>query len=438
LAATTVADGQPLTPSYPLWLKNAHGYMGLGLQNYTGYTPANIYKDLINRWNNWKDVMPWFQFWGQMVGESVNECCTGYKTIHARYLTPFSGDTSYPALPQGMISLVNYFKTSPNARVGFYSRPPNIGDPDPVDIIGPYRLTDTDGKANLGGQTPIQFFQDWTIGHHQNLYGANAFYNDILGCLYYGETLPVINIMLANGIARDMLSECLHDVLPYPGMASGLNLAYGMAGAGKMNGGPAKTPHNTTAAETFHMFSPLSAYLLDDRIIFMGLTNHGGLAYGTTTTNRFSTASRADPAGYCTNNPTDISCQYCFQDPSGSRCDHWMEREVFLLGFKFDAGSGANPLVRLAIEKRNLSGWWSKNPKYRDVKGLTNISPNDVFVRRFAAGSQTLLTVDNWLERASFSVTTDGVPRTFTIPTDPLTNKPSKLTICDTTSGTCY
>ena len=53
-----------LKPSHPSWMRDAHGWLNVQLQDMANWDAARI--EVI--WERWKSRLPWIQFWGQMSG----------------------------------------------------------------------------------------------------------------------------------------------------------------------------------------------------------------------------------------------------------------------------------------------------------------------------------------------------------------------------------
>src|SRR5262249_34542546 len=115
----------------------------------------------------------------------------------------------------------------------------------------------------------------------------------------------------------------------------------------------------------------------------------------------------------------------------GRSHEYWAERQVFLLGAKFDTGAPwedpSDPLVldtaiALVLAERNRVGWWQREPMYRDRWGITEL-PAGVDVRHFIDhDGVSLLVIDNWNQLTGQTVKLYG---------EPVAIPPSRLSIVE-------
>lgn len=236
--------------------------------------------------------------------------------------------------------------------VGFYSRPKS-----------PYGSMTGTGEAD---RQNLRFFVDW-IEHNRVQLGANAFYLDVLGADYFGDALTLAK-MFGRTFPRESVIEHAVDVYPAAFLISG-----SLCGAG-CDTSPGQTPKQLGKNRPCVTFPRFGRYILDDRMIFLGESNGDHCFWGTA-------------RGY----------------------SYWTERQVFLLGAKFDAIHIAeserhpdrlNRALELTIKERKKVGWWARDPAYLDTVGLSEI-PEGVEVRRFRGNKgEDLLVIDNWKRRA--------------------------------------
>jgi hypothetical protein len=342
-----------LEPAYPGWMSSTQGWLNVQLENMPTWDPQRIQ----SVWDRFKDRLSWVQFWGQMSAYAVANgirsgdtgCCLEVTEVHERYepdLTRLAGTIAK------------------EGHVGFYARPRS-----------PFRPL---VESSSGSATPeFTFLRGW-LDRNRGIYGANAFYIDVLGGRYFGEPLDVAR-RLRGEIDPATVVEYAVDVYPAAFLVSGA------LGGGDWSGGPGRTPATLDGSRTRTTFPALGRYLFDDRIIFLGESNGDGRWWGA--------------AG-----------------------DYWTERQAFLLGAKFDVihptenGEPDGPedqALALAIQARDRARWWKRSLAYRDRMGLTGI-PADVDVRRYRDhDGGDVLVVDNWHGHRELSVEVDGRPQTL-------------------------
>lgn len=325
---------------YPSWLANIQGWIQVGLYN----EQSDEVSEIRALWEESKAYFPWMQFWGQMGGG----CCVLNQTMSSRFA--------------GLDTFVRQeiAKGAGAVHMGYYSAP---------------YYSDPQNKAldTLAGYT---WFSGW-ITKNRVTYGANAYYYDTLGGMYYGDPLLIRNYFLNKNFPADAVMEKLVDIYPAAYLMSG-----SLIGNKDYPGGIGKLPENSVTTT----FPGFGRYLLGDRIVFEGYANDDYKLWGAAHSN-------------------------------------WSERQAFLLGAKFDVptihdppnGGPFNVALNLALEERNSSGWWWRQPVYQDTRGLTQI-PAGIDVRRFRDKYKgTLLAIDNWGQLNGKQVMVDG--QAVSIPT---------------------
>lgn len=187
---------------------------------------------------------------------------------------------------------------------------------------------------------------DWLLSWqalNRDVYGTNAAYVDVIGASYFGDPLSVAHFI--NDQLDDVtFIESTVDIYPKPSLASG---SYNVADP---------TPQ-------------FGRYLLNRRVMFLGESNGGHTLWGLEN-------------------------------------DHWMERQAFLLGMKFDA-IRPNDFLRSVCNLRDAHNWWDLMPRYMDTKGLS-VSDPQIDARLFIDDAGTrLVAVDNWSGITGATVTLD-------------------------------
>jgi len=337
-----------LEPVPPPWLRAAHGWLNVQLENMPTWSPG----PLTALWNRFNPKFPWVQFWGQMsdyagrghVGTGEVGCCLPVPALHERYR------------PQ-LVELAGRIRR--DGHVGFYVRP-----------RPPYAPFFEPGGSR---ETPdLQFLRDW-LARNRSEYGANAQYIDVLGGRYFGDPLRIASL-LKHELSGPTVIEYPVDLYPTAFLVSG------SLGGGAWNGGPGRTPAELGRALTITTFPPFGRYLLDDRMFFLGESNRDGRFWG-------------PPAEYWTERQAFLL---------GAKFDVIHPTE----DGKPDGPE--NRALALAIAVRERSGWWERNPIYLDRQGLGAL-PADVDVRRYRDHrGETLLVVDNWHQRRGLELTVDG------------------------------
>jgi hypothetical protein len=322
----TWLDSKMPPVKYPDWMQKAEGFFNVQLENLPVFSPDEINM----RWNQWKELLPWILFWGQM-SDYAGGCCTLEQNMHPRYGT-------------GLVKLVKEAVIN-GYYAGYYSAP-YYG----TSAQDPPRLLDT--------AEGLEWLMSW-ISKNRNEYFANAFLVDVLGAAYWGNPEIVMKLFDGFRIPENSAIEWSVDIYPAANILSGS--LCGRLNNGVCEGGPNKTPENSNRT-TFIRFG---RYLLGDRIVFLGQSNN----------------------------------DWKFWGPENN---YWTERQAFLLGAKFDAITPNSFLLDIKNERDKVS-WWKRNPRYLDIKDISNI-PSGIEVRRFIdKNSEDLFVIDNWGERHGLS-----------------------------------
>jgi hypothetical protein len=242
--------------------------------------------------------------------------------------------------------------------IGYYSRPHYLG----------YFYENSEGEKSEN----LNHILQW-LSKNKEEYYANAFYIDILGHRYFGYPLLVARLFKSD-FPQDTCIEYPVDIYPTAFTISG-----SLAGWGKGKNWGKSFEDLEKGCDTI-AFPRLGRYLLNDRIIFLG--ESGG--------------------------------DYNYW---GHKNDYWCERQVFLLGAKFDVmhpqenfGSitKENTVLMQIISERRRVSWWKRNPKYLDTTGIKNIPPW-VEVRKFRdVDGRTLFAVENWALLEGLTFTYEG------------------------------
>jgi hypothetical protein len=304
--------------------------------------------------------------WIQFWGQMsdyAGECCALVQTLDERYLT--DSETSID-----LLTMMTDAKAG-GLHVGYYSRPQAESMLD-------------DEITLFDGLTGKDWLLQW-INKQSTEWGADAYYIDTLGAGYRGDGLTVATL-IRDELPNDTAIEGAVDIYPAAYMVSN-SLHYD---GGGRTGGPNHGVEDLSVTLKAVPFAQLGAYILDDRIFFNGTSNSGHELWG-------------------------------------AEHDYWMERQTFLLGFKyetsypmesFDDMTTMNKALALAVELRNESGWWARETRYRDLEGVTDI-PDGIDLRRFEdKDGVTVFTVDNWNGLTGLSFKDNGI--TVDIPSDQL------------------
>ena len=239
---------------------------------------------------------------------------------------------------------------------GYYSRPHYLG----------YLYKTSDGQKSEN----LNHLLQW-LSKNKEEYYANVFYIDTFGGRYFGYPLQVAKLFKSD-FPKDTFIEYAVDIYPTAFVISG-----SLGGGNKKKG---KRFDDFERGYNVIAFPRLGRYLLNDRIIFLGESNND-------------------------------------YNNWGWKNDYFCERQVFLLGAKFDVmhpgekiGSEIKPnsaLTQIISERKRVS-WWKRSPKYFDTIGIKDIPPG-AEVRKFQdVNGRTLFVVENWALREGLSFTYEG------------------------------
>ncbi len=402
--------------NYPPWMKNIEGFIAIGLQD----IPSSDLNQVQTKWSTWKDKLPWIVIWGQMSDWSGPDriaipgtgCCLLQRIIHSRYLPPNSFD---------LISFANSI-IAENKHIAYYQRPMRPTEVSPYSLLDNPEIITTPENTQ---ETALQWLQEW-IRKNEQEFGSNSFYIDVLGAVYLGDPLFVAKLFVPGTQDYTIKPESFieHPVDIYPTTY----LIGGTFSPVSSTSGPGKTLDNSQTLS----FPQFGRYILDDRIFFGGSANGDWYFWGN---RNWPETHRTGNRGFLWPSHRD----YCLQNPQD--CEYWTERQVFLLGAKFDARmvedhpntpTTINKVLGLVIDERARANWWAREPKYLDKKGISNI-PNNVEIRRFIFVEnqieKNLFVVDNWDELQTVQFTFEGQDITINIQTNPATNNPYQIYI---------
>jgi hypothetical protein len=344
-------EASSIEPDYPPWLRRAHGWLAVQLQNIRDWNPGMVEEE----WERWKKDLPWIQFWGQMSDYFDKDqpnavgrvgCCLEKPDIHPRY-------------EPGLSRLARHI--AQEGHVGFYARP-RVPFGDLVD-------------AEDGSETAeFEFLRRW-LERSRSISGANAYYIDILGHRYLGDPLRLARL-LKTRIDPATVVEYPIDIYPVAFLVSG------SLGGGSWQGGPGRSPAELDRSFMRTTFPRFGRYLLADRIVFLGECNADGRWWGPAADYWTERQAFLLGAKFDVIHPTEDG------RPDGPE----------------------DRALALAIKARDGAHWWEREPVYLDQRGL-GAMPMGVDVRRFRGrDGEDLLVVDNWHARRGVTVTLDGRP----------------------------
>jgi len=354
------------TPSYPEWMWRGEGFLNVQLENYIDAPEAEVRK----AWSQYRDVYPWVLFWGQMSPYAGN-CCELKAGLNERY------QSWLPAFFREEVSGKGFHG-------GMYSAP-FAGERDKP-------LLKLDTKEG------VAFLADWLASNRAA--GANAYYIDTLGGHPYGEAAPIVALFQSKKIPDAALIEGLVDIYPAPALSSGALTNYAPA-----CGAPWKRPEDWPMAG----FARLGRFTLGDRMIYLGGSNTDWIFWG-------------EQRGFTLDNYFVKLCDYAAYCEANGPCEHWTEREAFLMGARFDMlWPENNPVLDRILELRRTVGWWDLRPVYLDTEGLdlSGIARADrIDVRRHRTrDDRDLLTIYNERSAPDRKVRVDG--REVALPATP-------------------
>lgn len=345
---------------YSPWMRDCHGFMivWLSLIPDPALPGAPNHSDYLwQMWEQWREVFPWMQMWGQMAdyNESDPICC-GEGPFHPRY-------------EPGMREFADLI-TSSGGHIGYYSRPEEPYEPidgwDPESLLRQQRLL------------------DWLDDNHDH--GANVWYLDVLGARYFGDPATIADLFVTK-FPRDTFMEYVTDVYP-----TALYLYNSIWGSGLYGSGP----DYTDCSECFDANTPkvtfprFGRFLLGDRITFLG--SAGGARYW-----------GREHDYWMERQVFLLGAKYAVH--------HGLVSEE-------PEGNELNLAIGLAVSERDRAGWWERRPVYRDTEGVYGVPP-EVKVRHFIdKDGIDLFAVDNWFGTAGASFGFEG--REIPIPAQPL------------------
>lgn len=365
-------------PNPAAWFRNSEGWLHIGLNGGVWFDPDYLYR-LYDRYSQY---FPHAQFWGQM---------SNYDGDDHEPVPPLNpGETTgccltrrdfHPRYLPELIEFAQYVRAR-GGGVSYYTRPRD--DEFGVELM-------LDDPTVINGETNLQWYREW-IARHLTANHANAIYLDVMGRRNLGEA-SVIRQAVA-GVPHESVCEGIVDFYPFGSLLSGFV-------SGNSAGGlPSRTLEGLGQGYDQVSTPRFGRYLLADRYSFLGQSNHD-------------------------------------EEFWGPQANHVVERQVFLLGCKFDCRNPYNdpdtfdvmqPVMEMIINERQRVNWWPRNPQYRDRLGITDL-PSDVDVRHFMTNDgKSLLVVENWSQSLGrwfrFYGNTIGVPMTkfSIIETQPFTN----------------
>lgn len=340
--------------------KYANGWLHVGLMNMVWFDQPWL--DFL--WDTYGSTFPIVQMWGQM---------SNYAGDDHTPVPPLNvGETVgccltirdlHPRYVPGLVAFENRVKAA-GGGISLYTRP----RADPSDYE--YMLDDT---TVMNGETHLGWYQEW-IRRNLNENGANGLYLDVIARRHLGP--PSVMRQAVAGAPHESVTEGMCDLYPFASLISGFI-------HGQIAGGLPERPlellgqgFNTTSVPRF------GRYVLSDRYVFLGQTNLDENWWG--------------PAA-----------------------DHLIERQIFLLGAKFDIATPWEdfnhpevmaPVVRMILDEWNRVGWWPREPQYRDRLGITNL-PVGVDARHFIdKDGVSILAIENWQQQSGLTFEFWGNP----------------------------
>ena len=329
------------------WMRDIESFVIVQL---TGLPDEDVSGYLNYYWDNWGQLFPWMQMWGQMSDYNPGEdCCLEGPEIHPRYL---------PALTD-----FAELATGDGGRIGYYAR---VEDSNPP----------------IDGSTPeseaaLQNLVDWM--DYNSAHGANVHYIDVLGAMYYGDPLTIAEYF-GTVFPIDTLIEYAVDVYPTAFLIA--NAIYG-------NGDYGFGPDYTDCIDCFDedeyrvTFPRFGRYLLDDRMVFLGSINGGHIYWG------------ADSDHWQERQVFLLGAKFVL---------HCGGIEDVLYSGEMNVA-----LERIFAEWARVE-WWKRNPAYRDRSGVYDV-PELVEVRRFVdKDGVNLFVIDNWYGQVGATFMFQGQP----------------------------
>lgn len=416
---------------YPESVQNANGWIHYNLNLNPRDPTADPHREdmafnetlLQEKYDRWKSVFPWIQFWGQMspwsnyYNQSATPnsgCCLRNRTINERYL-PF------------LTSFMSQVKTE-GGQVSLYQRPYRPTEGSPYYLLNE---TFTFVTPDLGtSETPLQWFQNWIRRNTE--FGSNAYYLDVLGAVYLGEPELMMNLF---DDTKSVYTVPPESVIEFPVDIYPTSFLTGTSFSGLVDpqkgplGGPGIKKENFNQT----VFPQLARYILDDRIFFIGESNYDHYLWGTV----------KEYVGLNRGFVYPVYQQFCNQNPD--QCWYWMERQAFLMGGKFDAWhieenqSAPNVLdkiINLTVAEWEKTNWNERQPRYYDTKGISEISNETITIKRFVdKEDKHLFVIDNPLKKSPVQFLFYGDPVIIDIPINPSTSQPNEIYIYESSQA---
>ncbi len=229
---------------YPEWLRTAHGWSNVQLQDYDDPVGETRY-----RWEQWGHMFPVIQTWGSMSDrhhppDLSTGCCLIDTSLHPR-------NAELPQVAQMVVEGGGYF--------GYYARPRNTG---------PVAGTHPDATANR------EWLLEW-LNINRTQLGGNIDYLDWFIARPLGPVLDVA-FQFRDGLwSHDTVCERAVDVYPTAFLMSGA-----LWGGARYFTKPEQTIADAPLGQTGIVFPRLVRYLLDDRIVLLGESNGDNVMWG--------------------------------------------------------------------------------------------------------------------------------------------------------------
>jgi hypothetical protein len=331
---------------HPKWMWSGEGMLSVMLMNMGAFDASVV----AARWEQVKSHLTWLQCWGQMSNYAAGE-----EYAHRRVPPLEPGEQTGCCLPDSDFhpryleafqgdgkDLLTLIRgvRDEGYHAGFYVR-------HAPHITDDYWDTDEN----------VAWMDDW-ITRNESEYGANAHYLDQLGRGFVQDAERARQRFVRGDLPRDAVIEGYVDVFPAAPFLSGY------LEGGSVGGGPGVAPWTDHDGGTF---INLSRLLMGDRLAYLGASNREQRHYGWDH-------------------------------------DHWLERQIFLLGTKMQITrpnrvngdpSTVNPYLLAVFDLHDQTRWWDRRPTYLDTIGLTDV-PIGIDARRFRGNDGAeLIAVDN-------------------------------------------
>lgn len=234
-------------------------------------------------------------------------------------------------------------------------------------------------NANLESAAGRQYVENW-IAKNRTTHNADAHYVDVLGASYFGNALTIAQ-WIRDSLPESLVIEGPVDIYPAAFLISG------SLTAGNWGGGPDAVAKVRSGSREMSSCVRFGRYVLDDRVMFLGQSNGDGKLWG-------------------------------------PKNQYWTERQVFLLGAKFDPTNPSeiptqpigrtNQALEMIIAEWERTDWHRQEPIYQDQIGLAEIPPG-IDARRFQTkDGRTLLAIENWRQQSGLKLLVDR--KTVAIP----------------------